>query len=349
MWRSLLALSCIAVLWTQPPTVPVTFAWDLHPSHEGATWEVEANGTIYPCLSVTVTATDRRCTATLPRTTTTFRVRGTNATGIGAWSAVITDVWTGPGPFVVRAHFEGSASVAITFLTQTAQQSANTTSVTTSAISSVGASLIVVAIASIDSQTEPTLSDSPGGGGSNTWAHLTARQLGLGSVRIRMHYVENPTTNASHTFTASSGVATYPAIAVMTFSNTLTASAFDVENGNAEASVTNSNTGNVTPTLDNELIISAVGSSGGTTTPSASGVTLGTGFPLVGGVAWGIRMGYGIQTTATTNGVLWTIAPTNANLCTAIATFKDSGTLAPSKFLRPNNLRPAIFSPGRAR
>lgn len=83
---------------------PTTFAWDLDPSHEaaGITWEVQRpSGEIVPCTGVAVTATDRRCTATLPRGES-YQLRGISPTSTGEWSAPVeVPAVTSPGPFTI--------------------------------------------------------------------------------------------------------------------------------------------------------------------------------------------------------------------------------------------------------
>ena len=126
--------------------------------------------------------------------------------------------------------YEARLRAAVALLNQTAQASANTTSVTTTAISTTGATLIVVCLTSYEIQTEPTVSDSQ----TNTWTALT-QSVRTGQFRTKLHYVLNPSTSGSHTFTASSGVATYPVLGVMAFSGTLTSGAFDKEAGGNNA------------------------------------------------------------------------------------------------------------------
>lgn len=341
MWRSLLALSFIAVLWTQPPTVPVTFAWDLDPTHADATWEVEANGTIYPCLSVTVTPQDRRCTATLPRTTTTFRVRGTNATGIGAWSALITDVWTGPGPFVVRAHFEGSSSVAYTFLDSIGKQSTDGANVTTASADTTGANLIVVGVCSHQPSTAPTLSDSK----SNNWNGLTVQNIS--PTRVRLFYAAGPSivVGSGHTFTVA-GASSFPAVAAIWFSGG-NASPADQENGNTVSGVTSGQPGSITPTEDNEVIVAGMCCNGGGTYSIDSPFAAEENFTIVPGVAYGILLAYSIQTTATARNPTFTFGSGAAGM--RQASFKVGPPSTRGIIRNSVRIRPAAFAPGRAR
>lgn len=99
-------LWCGCVLGAQT-SIPVTAIWDLDPSHDapGLTWELERDGVIHPCGSVTVTATERRCSATVPALAGTYRLRGVTASGEpGPWSVEGSGTQTAPGAFVITWH-----------------------------------------------------------------------------------------------------------------------------------------------------------------------------------------------------------------------------------------------------
>src|SRR5207249_3237049 len=88
--------------------------------------------------------------------------------------------------------------------------------------------------------------------------------------RAHIWYVYAPTVGSGHTFTCSTGSATYPAITVAAFAGAAS-SPFDVENGNGTQNTTAS-TGSITPTQDNDLIITIGANQTGTFTED-SGVT----------------------------------------------------------------------------
>ncbi len=343
MWRSLLALSCIAVLWTQPPTVSVTFAWDLHPTHAGATWEVEANAAVYPCLSVTVTPKDRRCTATLPRSSTAFRVRGTNTDGVvGAWSSFVTASLLGPGPFTIRTH--SIADMAIAFLDSIGAQSTTGNGVTTGSANTTGATLIVVAVASHEPSAEPTLSDLVGGN-SNTWVPITVVN-GVGP-RMHVYYAASPIVGSGHTFTVT-GTSSFPSVAAIWFSGSHASVPFDQQNGAEVSGVTSGQPGSITPSEDGEVIVAAMGTASAGSYSIDSPFTAEENLTIVGGQAYGLLLAYSIQTTATARNPTFSFSSGASAL--KQASFKVGAAAAPvERLLRPNNLRPAIFSPGRAR
>lgn len=107
--RRWLILAALLLPWTLAAQtgVTVTARWDLDPSHDapGLTWELERAGVIYPCGPVTVTASDRRCPATVPALAGVYRLRGVTASGEpGPWSAEGSGSQTAPGQFVITWH-----------------------------------------------------------------------------------------------------------------------------------------------------------------------------------------------------------------------------------------------------
>jgi len=205
--------------------------------------------------------------------------------------------------------------MAYALLTHAIASSADSLGVTTGAIDTSGASLLVVSLASHSGASENTLSDSK----SNTWIPLTDPG---GVIRLRLFYATNPTVGSGHTFTASDVVSSFPAVAVASFSGANTSSPFDVENGASGLSFTTLQPGSITPTEDNELVISAlthqqlsdpVGIDGGFTITDQ--------VQLVGGLAFGLAFAYLIQTSAAAANPTWSINDA-ANGSAVIASFK---------------------------
>ncbi len=113
-----MSVLCMAV--SVSAQTPITFAWDLDPSHEAPTggsikWDIEVDGVIKPCGSVTVTSTDRRCTASIASGVHTFRLHGVKTTDTGAvisgaWSPSLTQTTgTAPGVYVISSVVESTA------------------------------------------------------------------------------------------------------------------------------------------------------------------------------------------------------------------------------------------------
>lgn len=195
--------------------------------------------------------------------------------------------------------------MAIALVTNTAKGTAQNGG-TTNAIDTTGANLIVVAIAYF-SGTISSISDSK----SNTWTALT--NAANGSNEFRLFYCLNPTVGSGHTFTVSAS-SQYPTICVAAFSGVKTASAFD-----QQSAVGSTNPGSVTPTEDNELVVTGLcGDCDATST--YSGFTVTNAIAFTGGSFMGGAMAYKVQTTATTVNTAW--SATGSVRASGIATFK---------------------------
>lgn len=206
--------------------------------------------------------------------------------------------------------------MAYTLVQKTIAASANNDSVTTSAIDTTGANLIVIVLACF---IENTLSDSNG----NIYTKLTL-QSGSG-VKVVLAYKYAPIVGSGHTFTADTSTNSFPSLAVYSFSGSV-ASPFDLENGTTTASQTTAQPGSVTPSEDNELLVTGIcwggtltgpGIDSGFSTPDTI-LTTATNMPIGGS--------YKIQTSAGLENPTWSWTSNNFS-AVAIATFK-SGTSA---------------------
>jgi hypothetical protein len=116
---------------TGAPPIPVTFGWNLDPTHDPpTTWEVEIDGAIKPCLMPKTMSAYRQCTADVVPGLHTYRMRGTNEVGppiqeggpptvqVGAWSTTLSEqVGIVPGTFSINKSFESTvaATAAVTW------------------------------------------------------------------------------------------------------------------------------------------------------------------------------------------------------------------------------------------
>ncbi len=180
-------------------------------------------------------------------------------------------------------------------------QAAGANTFTSGAIDTSGASLIVVAITESGANSV-TLSDSKG----NTWFRLTQRDLITGSSQLCLAYAKNPTVGSGHTFTAT-GSSFFAVLSVAAFSGADLTSPFDQEGvgGGGAGSSTGQQSGSVTPSADNELIISAAAWSTSITVTSVTGMTLIGQTDFAGGTNYGGGIAYAVQTTATTVNPAW--------------------------------------------
>lgn len=216
--------------------------------------------------------------------------------------------------FWANSSLDFSLLAPITLVAHTVAFGSNA-AVTTSAINTTGASLIVLAI-SVNNGTTPTVTDSAG----NTWTALTS-QTATGLAKIAFYYKASPTTSATHTFT---NTGTFPTIGVMAFNNTLGVAPFDVENGAMTASGTTRSTGSVSPSLDNEVIVTALAG-----TPTGGGVSIDSGFNLVdqqdfvGSTAYSMATAYKVQTAKAAVNPTWSFGGT-FGAAAVIATFKNA-------------------------
>lgn len=187
---------------------------------------------------------------------------------------------------------------------------------TSSALNTSGADIIFVGVSSYQANAQPTLTDSK----SNTWTALTASEYS-GLVRTRIYYCVGPTVGSGHTF-ALSGAASYSGVGVAAFSGGKQTSPFDVEAGANNAS-TSHQSGSVTPSEDNEIVIASVSTeiSSGSWSPNG-GFTLVGAVNFSGGAYWGLGLAYLIQTSAAAANPTWSGWSGSLAMAGTNATFK---------------------------
>lgn len=185
--------------------------------------------------------------------------------------------------------------MAFAFLVSESKESGGT--VTTDAMDTTGATLLVAAISTASTLT--SFVDSQ----NNIW-FFTDRQLS-GSEASRLAFCFNPTTSAAHTFTC---VGSFASIAVAAFSGA--AGKVVQVSGGASASNVNLNVASLTPPANDALIVTSF-CCGTTHTQSING-----GFTIaeqVGGTAGErVALAYLIQTTAAAAAPTWTSSGANS-------------------------------------
>lgn len=192
------------------------------------------------------------------------------------------------------------------------------TGATTDAIDTSGANLLVVVVgeyAGAGSSNDAVVSDSKG----NTWNALTRRADG--NTASRIWWSSPSSVGSGHTFTVA-GTAIFGGLAVQAWSGSV-ASPFDQQAGNTNTSAATINAGEVTPTEDDELVVTGIcheNNSGGAVSID-DGFTISGAIAYSGGVTMGNAFAYLVQTTAALANPEWNI--TNAaQVATSIATFK---------------------------
>lgn len=204
----------------------------------------------------------------------------------------------------------------IALVAHTARLSTDNNNVTTVAINTTGANFLAVVVAD-DQAVATTLTDSK----ANTWTGLTTFQEDQSQVQL--YYATNPTVGSGHTFTATSTLS-YPGLAVLAFSGVATTSPFDVEKGSqAYAYTTFQNTGNMTPTAANEVLVGGISQDAAGVTGISASAPFTTADALVTTAnAYGVASAYEIQTTATTRDLTWTFTGNPSSCAIVQAAFK---------------------------
>ena len=219
-------------------------------------------------------------------------------------------------PLIFLSGKPPTAAAAFTFVAGTGAASANSTNVTTGAIDTTGAKLMVIGVTRWAAGGVPAISDSKG----NTWTALTGVVAG-GDVGAQLYYCINGTVGTGHTFTGSASNS-YPAIAVVCFSSTGIPT-FDQEGTNSSTAPPSSLglTGSITPAGNNYAFVTVLGSRATGTSQTI------TGFTIVhqnnydgGGAHYSNGTAYQIQTTATATNPTWSWTPAS-NCAIAVATF----------------------------
>jgi hypothetical protein len=213
--------------------------------------------------------------------------------------------------------------MAIALVAQAGAGSTNGNNVTTVAVDTTGANLIVASVT--DYTTPAVLSDSNG----NTWTAL-ARSGSASSPFTRLYYCDSPIVGAGHTFTASAS-GSVPTINVVAFSGALGASSYDSPNQNG--ATTGSNVTSIqpgssgTPSVDGCVIVTACSVQTLNTLAINSSFTIANQIGFVAAQRFGAGIAYLIQTTAAAVNPTWSWSNPNTT-ATRIAVFKP----APSGF-----------------
>ncbi len=191
--------------------------------------------------------------------------------------------------------------------------------VTTDAIDTSTADLIIIGISDYGGITDPgcTPSDSK----SNMWTGITAYTSVGGGSRTKIWYSRATSVGSGHTFTCAA-TSTYVVITVLAVSGSA-ASPLDQENGDHLNGSNDVQPGPITPTLDNELVVTVFcNDSVSITVPAPSGYTITDQVDMLALNRVEGAMAYQIQTTATATDPTW---EGNANdEAAAIASFKVS-------------------------
>lgn len=208
--------------------------------------------------------------------------------------------------------------MAWSLIANTGAGSTNNTSVTTPAIDTTGANLLVLCLHRYQGASENTISDSKG----NTWTGLTLSTRS--DAKCRIFYCANPTVGSSHTFSASSVSNTSPAITVSAWSGAHASAPYaSIENqGNAAAASSTLQPGSVTASAAPALLITTITSATyGPTNPTISGWTKTNLVSFNAGTNMAGCMAYLVQDPASAINPTWANLDTSLGKAASIAAF----------------------------
>jgi len=186
---------------------------------------------------------------------------------------------------------------------------------TSTALDITGASLIVTATATLSAG--PVISDLLG----NTYNNLTNQNSSGTNLCFRYSV---PTIFGNNTWTVTAGGGN-SSLAVAVFRNTKASSPFDQENGNTNGATSSVQTGSVTPTTDNQVVIYAATENGGSGADFPLSVDVGT---ILENVAFtanaqAMALAYAVQGTAAATNPTWSWPNLHFGAA-VIATFKPA-------------------------
>jgi len=211
----------------------------------------------------------------------------------------------------------------ITKLVNAGASSGDGINVTTGGIDTTGATLLIMAVGNFynGNTSNCTKTDSK----TNTWTPLTA-QHSTNDVRVQMLYAlpSGGQVGTAHTFSCSNdGSQSYPAIAVIAFSNTL-ASPLENQSGTGSDTGTTIQPGSLTPTQTNELFVTALAFENATLSSGPSGYTIGNTQAFNSGFSLGASLYYKIKVSdSSAENPTWTTSA-SAERAVTMADFKAS-------------------------
>lgn len=214
------------------------------------------------------------------------------------------------------------AWAAYAVISSTIAGSAAGNSVTTSAIDTTGGTILIAGLSGYSGGSAPVLTDSK----NNGWTRLSVSSV-TSNLQTFIYYSSNPVVGSGHTFTESA-TNSFPTLSVIALSGS-TGLPFDQETGsNSTGSSASFPTGSVTPTQDNELIVTVSNYEAVGTISINSGFTISNQINAPG-ASYTSALAYLIQTSAAAVNPTWSQSGSFAET-TRIATFKAAAVTPPA-------------------
>jgi hypothetical protein len=217
---------------------------------------------------------------------------------------------------------------AVALIGNTKASASGNSTATTPPVDTTGAHLLVavaVTYSTVSCGAGVTMSDSKNG---STWT--SAQNYAQGTANICIWYKANPAVGTGHTFSFAPHVSGgYPTLFVSYWSGAATTTPKDASHSGAgSAAGTTLQPGSITPSEDNELLITAMAHNDtGNTTVSVEFTRQDT--QTNNSYATG-AWGYEIQTTATARNPTWTLTTSGVARVAALAAFKAAGAAPPA-------------------
>lgn len=196
---------------------------------------------------------------------------------------------------------------------------------TTPVLDSTGADLLVAVFAGFTAELAPgsyganTL-DSKG----NAWTLAIAANESTSPSYLAIWYCAHPATvGAGHTFSFGRGTANYPGCEFAAFSGSATTPLDSQSSSNSSAGVS-VQPGSITPSTNDELVISGVSCRIDASAPTVSGMTLLDAMSDNVGYSWAGGLAYQIQTSAAAVNPTWTA---DAGVVSATVAFKSTSSV----------------------
>lgn len=235
-----------------------------------------------------------------------------------------------PGPSNSGA---GAVAGGITLVTHTtAKAPAGTKGTSSPAIDTSTATLLVCTVG--DGNTAGGITETCSDSKTNTWHCLTQQLASSSSLNVICYAWDHGgsplAVGSGHTFSVQASTASgYPSAEFMAFAGTRTASdPFDQQNGanSGVAAPSTLSTGSVTPTTNNQLIVTGFGYGSNTSTVSVSpgGFAISDQVPDDSVNSYSSAGAWLVETTATAQNPQWTLGSGASQLTATVATFKQA-------------------------